>query len=151
MTAQPATASALVDALNRFEDNRESRELVLKALLHSRVFVLLDRPWDGKSLPTTETRLLFVSDGEDKEQAMLAVFTGREQAEAALTAMDEFKFPVEVDAQWALLSVPAQTGVRINPNGAPAFRILPELTQELRKIAERNLQRRMPGAGTQAP
>lgn len=151
MTAQPATASALIDALAHFEDDRESRERVLKALLHSRVFVLLDRPWDGKSLPTTETRLLFVSDGDNKEQAMLAVFTDRKQAEGALAAMDEFKFPVEVDAQWALLSVPAQTGVRINPNGTPAFRILPELTLELRKIVEQNLQRRMPGAGTQTP
>jgi len=46
-----------------------------------------------------------------------------------------------VDAQWALLSLIPNAGVRINPNAEPAFRILPELTVELRKVAERHLAR----------
>jgi len=139
--------SPLLEALHKFEDSLEGRQAVLTAFLQSRVYVLLDRPWDGRSLPSTETRLLFVSDGEDKDQAMLAVFTGREAAEGNIPSMDEFKHAVEVDAQWALLSVPPNIGVRINPNVEPSFRILPELALELRKIAERETARRMSGRG----
>src|SRR5580765_1898017 len=73
--------SPLLEALNKFEDSLEGRQAVLTAFMQSRVYVLLDRPWDGRSLPNSETRLLFVSDGENKDQAMLAVFTGREAAE----------------------------------------------------------------------
>ena len=147
MTTDKQAPDSLIDTLNHFADSREGRETVLKAFLRSRVFVLLDRPWDGRSLPNTETHLLFVSDGENKEQAMLAVFTGRAQAETAMAAMDEYKHPVEVDSLWALLAVPPNTGVRINPNAEPAFRILPELTVELRKIAEQNLAQRLAAQG----
>lgn len=136
-------ASPLLEALHNFEDNLEGRKAVISAFMRSRVHVLLDHPWDGKSLPSTETRLLFVSDGDDKEQAMLAVFTSRENAEQTAPAMGEFKYPTEVDAQWALLSVSATSGVRINPNSEPAFKIVPELAQELRKMTEANLARRM--------
>lgn len=134
---------SLLDALLQFEDNIEGRKLVLEKFIGARVYVLMDRPWDGRSLPNTETRLLYVSDGENKEQAMLAVFTGKAQAEQVLPAMGEFKHPVEVDAPWALLSLPPNAGVRINPNAEPAFRILPELALEMRKIAERQMAREM--------
>lgn len=133
--------ASLLDALLRFEDNLEGRKLVLEKFISSRVYVLLDRPWDGRSLPNTETKLLYVSDGENKEQAMLAVFTGRAEAEKALPDMGDFKHPVEVDAPWALLSLLPNAGVRINPNAEPAFRILPELAVEMRKIAEHQLAR----------
>jgi hypothetical protein len=142
MTTDKQSANPLLDALSQFQDNREGREAVLKAFLRSRIWVLLDHTWDGRSLPSTETRMLFVSDGEDQEQPMLAVFTGRSEAEIVMGSMADFKHPVEVDAQWALLGVPPNIGVRINPNLEPAFKILPELTLELRKIAERNLAKR---------
>jgi len=146
MTNVTQAPTSLIEALERFQDTVEGRQTVLQQFLRARVFVLLDRPWDGRSLPNSETRLLFVSDGENKEQAMLAVFTGRVQAETAMRDMGEFNQPVEVDAQWALLAVPPDTGVRINPNSEPAFRILPELTVELRRIAERSLAQRQGGA-----
>jgi hypothetical protein len=63
-----------------------------------------------------------------------------------MAGMGEFNQPVEVDAQWALLGVPPNVGVRINPNVEPSFRILPELTVELRKIAEQTQAQRRAGA-----
>ncbi|HSN17360.1 MAG TPA: SseB family protein [Gammaproteobacteria bacterium] len=145
-TSKPAS---LLEALLRFEDNVEGRKLVLEKFIMARVYVLLDRPWDGRSLPNTETKLLYVSDGENKEQAMLAVFTGRAEAETASPDMGEFKHPVEVDAPWALLSLVPNAGVRINPNAEPSFRILPELAVEMRKIAEHRLaQIRQSRSGT---
>ena len=146
-TQNPIT---LEQALLRFEDSVEGRKAVLEVFLTSRVWMLLDQPWDGRSLPSTETQLLFVSDGENQQQAMLAVFTDRARAEAAMPAMGDFRYPVEVDSQWALLGLVPGAGVRINPNSEPSFRILPELAVELRKVAESNLSRRQ-RAAMQAP
>lgn len=147
MTDNTQTPATLVEALERFEDSKEGREIVLQKLLRSRVFVLLDKPWDGRSLPSTETRLLYVSDGEDKQQAMLALFTDRARAEQVMRGMGEFQYAVEVDAPWALLSVAPNTGVRINPNVEPSFRILPNLAIELRKLVEHNQAQRRAQAG----
>jgi len=146
MTKQTQTPITLEQALHSFEDSVEGRKTVLESFLASRVWVLLDQPWDGQSLPSTETRLLFVSDGENQQQAMLAVFTDRARAEATVPAMGDFRHPVEVDSQWALLGVIPGAGVRINPNTEPSFRILPELVVELRKIAESGLLRRQRAA-----
>lgn len=136
MTDNTQKSATLVEALERFEDSAAGRQAVLQQLLRSRVFVLLDKPWDGRSLPNTEMRLLHVSDGDDKQQAMLALFTDRARAEQVMPAMGEFRYAVEVDARWALLSVRPDVGVRINPNVEPAFRILPNLAIELRRIVE---------------
>lgn len=144
------SASPLEQALLGFEDSLEGRKVVLEKFLAARIYVLLDKPWDGRSLPSTEMRLLFVSDGENQEQAMLAVFTDRSKAESIAAAMGEFQHVVEVDSKWALLGVPATTGVRINPNSEPGFRILPELTTELRKLAQQHLAARQ-RTGSPAP
>ncbi|HEY4128925.1 MAG TPA: SseB family protein [Gammaproteobacteria bacterium] len=141
MATQPSSRPALEQALLTFEDSVEGRKAVLENFLSSRVWVLLDQPWDGRSLPSVEMKLLFVSDGENLEQAMLAVFTDRARAEAAAPAMGEFRHAVEADSQWTLLAVPKAAGVRINPNSEPSFRILPELTIELRKMVEVRLAR----------
>ena len=150
MANTTSNPNSLLDALMQFEDNLEGRKRVLEKFIGARVYVLLDRPWDGRSLPNTETKLLYVSDGENQEQAMLAVFTGKTQAEQALPAMGDFKHPVEVDAQWALLSLLPNAGVRINPNAEPAFRILPELALEMRKIAEHQLARAQQARGARS-
>lgn len=137
-----STPTPLEQALQGFEDSVEGRKAVLEKFMATRVWVLLDKPWDGRSLPSTDTRLLFVSDGENTDQAMLAVFTDQARAEAVMADMGDFRNPVEVDSQWALLGVVPSAGVRINPNSEPSFRILPELVVELRKIAEGGLLRR---------
>jgi hypothetical protein len=146
MTTGSQPLSPLEQALAGFEDSIDGRKAVLEKFMAARVHVLLDRPWDGRSLPSTETRMLFVSDGENQEQAMLAVFTDRSRAESVASAMGEFRHAVEVDSKWALLGVPPATGVRINPNSEPGFRILPELTAELRKVAQRHLAERQRAA-----
>lgn len=132
-------STPLEQALASFEDTLDGRKVVLEKFIAARVYVLLDRPWDGRVLPSTEMRLLYVSDGENQEQAMLAVFTNKANAESVMDKMGEFQHPVEVDSKWALLGASPGVGVRINPNCEPAFKILPELTAELRKIAHNHL------------
>ena len=101
------------------EDTLESKRKVLQLLFDSRVYVVLDQPWDGRSLPSTDMRLLFVSDGKNSEQAMLALFTSREKCAAIPKGDSLFDHPIEVDARWAILGVPKDAGILINPNSAP--------------------------------
>ena len=151
--AATATSTTLETALLNAEDSVEGRRKILQLLFDSRVYVVLDQPWDGRALPSTDMHLLFVSDGKNAEQAMLALFTSLEKCGAVPKGDSPFQFPVEVDARWALLGVPKEAGVLINPNSAPAFRILPELAAELRVIAQRYLEQRIPGtaAGNGSP
>lgn len=122
----------------------ESHQKILEMLFNARVYVVLDTPWDGRSLPSTETRILLVSDGEHREQPMLAMFTSRDKTEAIPRGDTLFQYPVEVDARWALLGVSKQTGILINPSSVPGFRILPDLAGKLRELAQQHLAARLP-------
>ena len=139
--------SALVSA----DESVETRQEFLRTLVKSRVFVLLEQPWDGKSLPTINNRLLLVTDGQNKEQAMLAVFTTRKRAESFMPDENPFKHAVEVDAAWALLGVPDRSGMIVNPNMKLNFRVSPEVALMLRDVVQQDLTRRMgTGQGTTA-
>ena len=146
-----AAQSALETALTTFEDSLDNRRALLTTLLQSKVYVVLDMPWDGRSLPSTSAHMLFVSDGENTQQAMLAVFTGQPQAAAFPVADSAFKHPVEVDMLWALLGLPKEAGIMLNPNAGPSFRITPDLGAQLRSLAEQQLAARMAKAGVVEP
>lgn len=146
------TPGTLESALLTAEDNLEGRRKILQLLFDARVFVVLDQPWDGRALPSTDMHLLLVSDGKNNQQAMLALFTNREKCAAVPKGDSPFDYPVEVDGKWALLGVPEGAGILVNPNSAPAFRVTPQLAAELKAIAQRHLEQRLPGsAGSAAP
>lgn len=153
MSATPPSISPqeLETALFSAENTVESHKHILELLFNSRLFAVLDTPWDGHSLPSTETHILLVSDGENREQPMLALFTGRDKIEAIPRGDTLFHYPAEVDARWALLGISKGTGILINPSTVPGFRILPELAAKLRELAEQYLATRMPQPGGQAP
>ncbi|MGH8278156.1 MAG: SseB family protein [Gammaproteobacteria bacterium] len=148
--APSVTPQELEAALFKAENKLESHRKILEMLFNSRVFVVLDTPWDGRSLPSTETHVLLVSDGENQAQAMLALFTSADKIEAIPRGDTLFHYPVEVDARWALLGVPKDAGIAINPSSIPGFRILPALAAELRKLAEQHLAAQLPKPGTAA-
>jgi len=135
--------NALEQALAAFEDSAENRRTTLALLLKSRVYIAVDQPWDGRSRPRPDMRVLLVSDGADHAQPMLAVFTDQARSELFRGADNPFKFTVEVEASWAMLGAPAGAGIMINPNSSPGFRITPDLASELRRIAEEDVARRM--------
>lgn len=152
MNEAVATPGNLESALLTTEDNLEGRRKILQLLFDARVYVVLDQPWDGRSLPSTEMHLLLVSDGKNSQQPMLALFTSREKCEAVPKGDSLFEHPVEVDGKWALLGVPENAGILVNPNSAPAFRVTPQLAAELKAIAQRHLAQHLPGAaGGAAP
>lgn len=115
---------------------------ILGKLTASRISVVTDHPWDGRSFPRSDMRLLFVSDGDNLQQPMLAVFSAAQHAQGSLGGDHAFKNVVEVDATWALMGVPEGAGVIINPNtpDLPMFRIGPAVAAELKKYAEHRLQ-----------
>ena len=138
--ATNSSPSKLEEALSTAKENDElSIRKVLRAFILSRVFVKLDQPWDGVTLPRSDMRLLFVSDGENQERPMLAVFTSKSSSEVYEKAAAPFEFVTEVDAAWACLGVPENSGIMINPNSAPNFRIGPEVAQVLREAAEKDV------------
>lgn len=138
--------SDLVGALTTIkeDDSIANRSAVLVALATGSVTVILDRPWDGASLPKPDTRFLLVSDGENTEQPMLAIFSDRDRAQRFRQDVglgNEFEHLVEVSGSWSLLGVTEGTGVMIDPNQSTAFRIAPELAAQLRSDVEEAMAR----------
>jgi len=144
-------AVSLEQALESFEDNLENRRAILAKLVQSRVVVILDTPWDGLALPSTSMRLLFVSDGSNEQQPMLALFTSKERAEQSCKDDSPYRYAVEVDAAWALLGITQGAGIMINPNTNPGFRITPELAAQLHTLAGKHLAGRMQSAAKAKP
>ena len=120
-------------------DEQSIRE-VLKAFIQSRVFVKLDRHWDGKSFPRSDMRLMLVSDGDNTERSMVAVFTSLEYTKTYGQEAAPFTHTAEVDSAWACLGVPENGGIMINPNSAPNFRIGPEVAGTLRDAATKDVE-----------
>jgi len=136
----------LTEALQAFhkEDTLTSRAAVIVSLTISTVTVILDKPWDGKSLPEPDTRFMLVSDGENVEQPMLALFSNQTTAENFRRSLDiggQFEHIVEVSGSWSLLGVEDGMGVMIDPNQPTGFRIAPELAAQLRNDVEATMAR----------
>jgi tetratricopeptide (TPR) repeat protein len=115
---------------------------ILNKLSVSKVFAVLDRPWDGHSIPRMDMRLLMVTDGENHQQPMLALFTSAQHAQGNTGGDHPFKNVVEVEATWAMLAITDNAGIMINPNAsdAPMFRIGSGVAAELKKYAEHRFQ-----------
>lgn len=136
----PSDPSKLEEALSTAKENdQHSIRKALRAFVLSRVFVKLDQPWDGKSFPRSDMRLLFVSDGDNQGRPMLAVFTSEAYSKVFGPAAAPFDYLVEVDAAWACLGVPPNGGIMVNPNSAKSFRIGPEVARILREAAEKDV------------
>lgn len=124
---------------NAAGNDEQSIRSILRAFVQSRVFVKLDQPWDGKSFPRSDMRFMLVSDGDNAERAMVAVFTSVEYSRVYGEEAAPFTHTVEVDSAWICLGVPENGGIMINPNSAPNFRIGPEVASVLRETATQDV------------
>lgn len=142
----------LDEALQSSSDDVASRSRIVQALASSNVHILADRPWDGRSNPDKDIRFAIVSDGANRQQAMLAVFSNHEHCMQYLQSIQSvehpFKHTLAVPMPWLLLGLTPDTGIMVNPNSKSAFRILPALAQELRKVLQHNSPAE---AGSRAP
>ena len=131
---------SLDEVLRTTTDDLDGRMRVIQALARSRVHIITDRPWDGRSMPDSSMRIAMVSDGPNQQLAMTAVFSNRGQADSYLASLSGVQHPfhnvVEVQMTWVLLGIPSGVGIMLNPNVPPSFRIAAEVTAELRRRAE---------------
>lgn len=150
--AENKPTSSLEDILKNSKDNDESSiRAVLRAFVQSRVFVKLDQKWDGKSFPRSDMRYMLVSDGENTECPMIAVFTSAEYSNVYGPEARPFIYTVEVDSAWICLGIPENGGIMINPNSVPNFRIGPEVASVLRDVAMKDLEAKTNPARVKQP
>lgn len=109
-----------------------SRRAVLIALATNDVTLVLSEPWDGTSPPDRAPPGMLVSDGPDRTQAMLAVFTSAERAHDFQSGLGVTEHPTTVPGPWAILATPQKAGIMINPNQPLGFRIAPASVATLR-------------------
>jgi tetratricopeptide (TPR) repeat protein len=134
--------SELESLISSSDNSPTAIRAVLSKFASSRIYAVVDQPWDGRSAPHPGMRLLLVTDGADHQQSMLALFSAARHAEGSIGGEHPFKNVVEVDAAWALLGISDNAGILINPNttDTPAFRIGPAVAVELKKYAEDRLR-----------
>lgn len=138
--AEQKPANSLEEILKSTTDNDEkSIRAILRAFVQSRVFVKLDQKWDGKSFPRSDMRFMLVSDGENTQRPMVAVFTSVEYSKVYGQEAAPFTHTVEVDSAWICLGIPEDGGIMINPNSVPNFRIGPEVASVLRDVAAKDV------------
>ena len=143
MNTVARTPQTELESLIAASDNSPAAiRAILSKLSVSRVFAVTDKPWDGRSIPRSDMRLLMVTDGENHQQPMLALFSAAQHAQINTAGDHPFKNVVEVDAAWALLGVSDNAGILINPNATDVsmFRIGPAVAAELKKYAEHRMQ-----------
>src|SRR5690242_17932092 len=139
--AEMKPASLLEETLKKAKDNDEQTiRGVLNAFIKSRVYVKLDQKWDGKSFPRSDMRFMLVSDGENTERPMVAVFTSPQYSEVYGKDAAPFIHTAEVDSAWICLGIPENGGIMINPNSVPNFRIGPEVASVLRDAANKDVK-----------
>lgn len=109
-----------------------SRRAVIVGLATQPVTVMLAEPWDGTAAPETGPRAMLVSDGPDRDQAMLAVFTDIARAQDFQANHGGAEYPSVVPGPWAILATPEGAGIIVNPNQPLAFRVAPETIKVLR-------------------
>lgn len=147
MEDQATPANDLERALFRVqaegdEASWDSKGEVLRQLALNPVYVIVDQSLDGTPDADIKGTPAFVSNGEDLEQAMLAIFSSAEKAQAYLAQEQmEGRHPLEVPGPRALLAVPDGIGIRVNPNLEPGFVILPTLAERLRDDVKQALNR----------
>ena len=117
------------------EDVRERRvEPVdfVKALVDDHVYLVLNKAWDGRSVPEQNTSMLLVSDGPNHSQAMLAVFSDEQKAREFCEHAEGFSHVVKVPGPVAFLGVAPDQGMIVNPNFRNTFRITIAAAAEVR-------------------
>ena len=139
--AETRPTSLLEETLKNAKDNDEQTiRSVLNAFVNSRVYVKLDQKWDGKTFPRSDLRFMLVSDGDNTERPMVAVFTSPQYSEVYGKDAAPFIHTVEVDSAWICLGIPENGGIMINPNSVPNFRIGPEVASVLRDAASKDVK-----------
>lgn len=125
----PEDLERALGELSRHEINNGE---FLEALVRSKAFTLLDRPWGGEASASDEVRLMTVDDPED-EGRMMGLFTSEEKAREAQGQAPGFEHLARVDVLWALLRLESGCGVMVDPGQDTSFRIPAKVAANMRQ------------------
>jgi hypothetical protein len=139
MSAARPPNDPLTDMLAEVRAGRRQQAEFLQLLLRSRICLLMSEPWDGRSIPAADARVLLVSDPGTGTVEHIAVFSSRARAETFQTNAPGFQ-PVEVDAFMAFLGIRDGQGLIVNPRDANGFRLPPKAASQVRDAAYSALQ-----------
>lgn len=138
----------LEQLLDTFEDSASDPERFaefLGAFATEPLTVAVNPPWENADEPPPPGHsLLIVSDGDNMEQPMLAVFTRPAYAEKFCRdcVQDETFAPYQaINSAWAILQTPEGAGIRLNPNLPHGFRMTPQLVEQLKRDVRAAWQR----------
>lgn len=129
----------LTGLLAEVHAGRRPQAEFLQLLLRSRICLLMSAPWDGRSIPEADVRVLMVSDPSTGTVEHIAVFSSRARAEAFQPNAPGFQ-PVEVDAFMAFLGLRDGQGLIVNPRHQHGFRLPPKAAVQVRDAAYKVLQ-----------
>lgn len=132
------------------EQRRQPVEF-LKSLVDAEVYLLLNKPWDGRSVPEEGSSMLLVTDWGDRSKAMLAVFTDAAKAQDFTTLAEGFSHVVRVPGPVAFLGVAPDQGIIVNPNDRNTFRVTVEAAAQVRGAIQERLQRLIGDASDAVP
>lgn len=127
--------NALEESLFAIGNDDQRKLQFFTDLMDARVTVLANQPWNPELAPPEDMELLFVSDGENHEQPMLAMFTHPART-ARYKGVGGFEHTVELDARQAFLGVDDGCGAFINPNWRHNMRVDPVVAQELKRTVQ---------------
>jgi|GEM_PF-7002381 len=130
-------------ALDERQREKKSNGEFLEALMRSKAFTLLDRPWGGDVAGSQDVRVVTVEDedGDEAGTRMLGLFTSAEKARAVQPRAPDFQHLARVDVLWAFLRLEPGLGVMVNPGQDLSFRIPPEVAGSLRQSVMKALDR----------
>ncbi|MGA7965830.1 MAG: SseB family protein [Gammaproteobacteria bacterium] len=142
------TTNRLEQLLDTFEDSDSDPEgfaEFLAAFATEPLTLAVSPPWEsGGEPPPLGHTLLIVSDGDNVEQPMLAVFTRPSYAEKFCREFiqdGQFEPYQAFNSAWAILQTPEGAGIRLNPNLPHGFRMTPQLVEQLKRDVQAAWQR----------
>lgn len=132
----PEDLERALGELSRHEKNNGE---FLEAMVRSKAFTLLDRPWSGELGDAEGIRLVTVSDPKG-EGRLMGLFTSEDKARAVQPEAPEFEHLARVDVLWALLRLEKGCGVMVNPGQETGFRIPPKVAGDLQASVRKAIE-----------
>jgi len=103
-----------------------------QVLVRSKVHVLCNKEWDGKT-PDPELKTLVLKPG-DGQPDFLPVFTTPFRAGMALEKYPDYPVLNEAPAAFALMHVGGNTGLAVNPGGMFDLQLSPVSLDQLKQV-----------------
>lgn len=115
-----------------------------EVLLKSPVYLLCNKPWDGKTQDSELQALIMkLQDGSE----LIAMFTDESRVRAARNQFKEYSYPTLVAAFGVLQGLSANTGVSVNPGAELGVQIKPDGVRQLKELIQASAITRTPAAG----